>query len=469
MDESGPSSTRAPDLTQTPMPTILTDRDTPRLRYVADLLFRRFAGMECTVTTDPSVWHASGPPRLLYTLRSMEGASDAYRVRPSGLLSEEGVSSKPVPECFEGDKAILYPSDSGDHPFDVFSAAFHLVTRYEEYLPHTTDTFGRFDHRRSIAHRLGFLQRPIVEEWAVELLSALFAKCGLPPPPIPPFSFETSCDIDIAYAHRHKGLVRGMAAALRSLSAFRPDRLSRQFRALTGMDADPYDAYEWMEAIHRRHAFPCRHFFLLSSRYRGLDRNLDPSSPAMVGLVRRLSSSNSVGLHPSWGSGDRPARLAEEKARLESLVGGSVSHSRQHYLRFSLPVTYRRLLEHGVTHDHSMGYGTVNGYRASISLPHPWYDLEADRCTGLTVHPFCFMDATAHHEEGLKPEDGLRELRRYLRIAKSTGGTLSTVWHNSMLGTDPMYEGWREVYGVFLSEVRRSLDDAGSAFRSPTS
>jgi hypothetical protein len=46
----------------------------------------------------------------------------------------------------------------------------------------------------------------------------------------------------------------------------------------------------------------------------------------MAGLVRRLSASNSVGLHPSWGSGDRPARLAEEKERLESLAGGSVSH-----------------------------------------------------------------------------------------------------------------------------------------------
>jgi hypothetical protein len=451
------------------MPTILTDRDTPRLRYVADLLFRRWAGMACTVTADPAIWHASGPPRILYTRLPTEGATDAYHIQPSGLLSEEGVSSKPVPEGFVGGRPLLFPSDSGDHPFDVFSAAFHLVTRYEEYLPHPKDPFGRFDHRRSIAHRLGFLQRPIVEEWASALLAAVFAKAGLPLPPIKPFSFETSCDIDIAYAHRHKGFARSAAAALRSLSKLRPDLLSQQFRALTGLGPDPHDSYEWLEEIHRRHSFPCRYFILLSSRYRGLDRNLNPGSPAMGGLVRRLSASNSVGLHPSWGSGDRPARLAEEKERLESLAGGSVSHSRQHYLRFSLPTTYRRLLEHGVTDDHSMGYGTVNGYRASFSHPFPWYDLEADRCTGLTVHPFCFMDATAHHEEGLGPEEGLGELRRYLDCAKSTGGVLSTVWHNSMLGTDPLYAGWREVYGVFLSEVRQTLEEAGSAFRIPTS
>jgi hypothetical protein len=436
------------------MPTILTDRDSPRLRYVADLIFRRFEGLDCTVTTDPAVWEAGTPPRVLYAVRPPTSGSDAYWIRPSGLLSGQGISKDPVTEGTNGGQPILFPSASGDHAFDVFSAAFYLVTRYEEYIPQQKDPYGRFDHRRSIAHRLGFLQRPIVEEWAKELLTAAYAKGGLAHPPSRPFSLATSCDIDIAYAHLHKGLPRSLGAALRSFSNARFKRLFQQFRVLMGLESDPYDSYDWMDECHRRHSVSCLYFILLSSRYRGYDRNLDPASTAMAGLVHRLSASNDVGLHPSWGSGDSPPLLAEEKARLESLVGEGVSHSRQHYLRFSLPGTYRRLLDHGISDDHSMGYGTVNGYRASVSIPHPWYDLESDRITGLTVHPFCFMDATAHHEEGLKPEEGLRELRRYLNIAKANGGTLSTVWHNSMLGTDPMYEGWREVYEVFLSEAR---------------
>jgi hypothetical protein len=441
------------------MPIILTDRDTPRLRYAADLLFNRFAGLPCIVTTDPSVWAASPLPGILYAHRASDFPSGAYVIEPSGLLAEEGVSGKPMPEGSEAGHPILFASDTGDHPFDVFSAAFYLVTRYEEHLPHRKDVYGRYDHRQSAAFRLGFLDRPIVESWTLDLLEAVYSKAGVQAPAVRPFTFSSTCDVDIAYSSRHKGLMRNLGSALRSLATGRFGSLARQLRVLLGNEEDPYDSYEWMEACHRELALSCRYFILFSSRYGGYDRNLDPGSPAMVSLVRRLAVSGGLGLHPSWGSGDRSGLLALEKERLESISGLVITHSRQHYLRFTLPDTYRLLLSQGVTDDHSMGYGTVNGYRASISFPHPWYDLGREKATGLTVHPFCFMDATAHHEEGLDPEEGLKRLRRHMDLARSTGGTLSTVWHNSVLGTDPMYEGWRDVYLRFLTEVRASMPD----------
>lgn len=451
------------------MPIILTDRDTPRLRYVADLLFRRFAGLDCVVTTDPSAWAGSDLPRILYADRPSDLPSEAYIIQPSGLLSEQGVSTKPVLEGSEGGSPILFPCDGGDHPFDVFSAAFYLVTRYEEHLPHTKDVYGRYDHRQSAAFRLGFLDRPIVELWTLDLLTAVYSKAGVHAPAVRPFTFSSTCDVDIAYSHLHKGVVRNAGSALRSLFAGRFGELKRKARVLQGREDDPYDSYDWIEDCHRRTSLPCRYFVLLSSTFGGYDRNLDPSSPAMVSLVRRLAVSGEVGLHPSWGSGERPGLLASEKERLESISGLVITHSRQHYLRFTLPDTYRLLLSQGVTDDHSMGYGTVNGYRASISFPHPWYDLGREKATGLTVHPFCFMDATAHHEEGLDPEEGLKRLRRHMDLARSTGGTLSTVWHNSVLGTDPMYAGWRDVYLRFLTEVRTSMREAGGSVRRLTS
>jgi hypothetical protein len=421
------------------MPIILTDRDTPRLRYVADLLFNRCAGLDAVVTTDPARWSQSPMPRISYTRQPPETSAEAFHIRPSGLLSEEGVARFPVPEGSLEGHPILFPSDAGDHPFDVFSAAFHLVTRYEEYLPHAKDAYGRYDHRQSTAFRLGFLKRPIVEEWAIGLLSSVCSRAGLPAPPVGPFTFASSCDVDIAYAHLHKGLMRSLAAAIRSLGSGRFDLLARQARVGMGLERDPHDSYDWMDEVHRTADVSCRYFILLSSRCRGYDRNLDPSSPAMRRLVRRLSGLHEIGLHPSWGSGDRPDRMGQEKRLLESMCGRGITASRQHYLRFSLPDTYRRLLSHGIKSDHSMGYGTANGFRASVSFPHAWYDLESERQTGLTIHPFCFMDATAHHEEGLSPEQALAELRGFLAVARSTGGTLSTVWHNSMLCTHLLY------------------------------
>jgi hypothetical protein len=32
-------------------------------------------------------------------------------------------------------------------------------------------------------------------------------------------------------------------------------------------------------------------------------------------------------------------------------------------------------------------------------------------------------------------------------------GTMITVWHNSFLGTDPEFAGWKEIYERFINQV----------------
>ena len=80
---------------------------------------------------------------------------------------------------------------------------------------------------------------------------------------------------------------------------------------------------------------------------------------------------------------------------MESIIDRKVVHSRQHYIRFSLPDTYRQLINHGILNEFSMGYGSINGFRASIASPFYWYDLSREEKTPLLVYPFCFMDANA--------------------------------------------------------------------------
>jgi len=58
---------------------------------------------------------------------------------------------------------------SGDFSFDIFAASFYLLSRYEEYLPHQKDQFGRYAHTNSLAFREEFLQLPLVNIWIEEL------------------------------------------------------------------------------------------------------------------------------------------------------------------------------------------------------------------------------------------------------------------------------------------------------------
>ena len=138
---------------------------------------------------------------------------------------------------------------------------------------------------------------------------------------------------------------------------------------------------------------------------------------------------------------------------LQAITGSRVLSSRQHYIRFTLPETYRRLIENGIQSDYSMGYGSINGFRASVASPFYWYDLEKEIQTELTLYPFCYMEANSFYEQKLTPQQALDEMRHYYQVIKSVNGSFIMIWHNHFLGTDKMYAGWKEVYEQFIKEV----------------
>ena len=105
-----------------------------------------------------------------------------------------------------------------------------------------------------------------------------------------------------------------------------------------------------------------------------------------------------------------------------------------------------------------MGYGSINGFRASVASPYIWYDLEKEQQTNLLLHPFCFMDANAFYEQHLSPEDALNELRSFTQQLQQYGGTLITIWHNNFLGTDPKFKGWKEIYQQWITEMKRDVN-----------
>jgi hypothetical protein len=172
----------------------------------------------------------------------------------------------------------------------------------------------------------------------------------------------------------------------------------------------------------------------------------------MQELIMYHSTKGTVGLHPSWQSSDEPRLLKQELGWLEFITGETIKHSRQHYIRLTLPQTYRQLIKVGIEKDFSMGYGTINGFRASVTSTFYWYDLEKDEATDLMVFPFCFMDANAYYEQKLAPHQALAELMKYYQCVRQVNGMMCTIWHNSFLGTSPMFKGWREAYEIFLKE-----------------
>jgi len=169
-------------------------------------------------------------------------------------------------------------------------------------------------------------------------------------------------------------------------------------------------------------------------------------------LIQYHARGYTIGIHPSWQSNDDENLLKEEIEWLEYIADKKILHSRQHYIKLTLPETYRRLINAGIEKDFSMGYGSVNGFRASVASSFFWYDLEKEQQTQLQLFPFCFMDANSFYEQKCTAQQAMTELLNYYNAIKKVNGLMITIWHNHFLGTDAKFAGWREVYEIFLKE-----------------
>jgi hypothetical protein len=429
---------------------------TPRVTYVLHFLSQYF-GHPFTATTDKDAFSTTGGSGINYSKERL--SANELLIHPSPLLFESRI--RPViTDCFhvKGYKAFF--QSEGDWPFDLFAAIFFLLSRYEEYYEYSSDEYGRYPHTASLAFRERFLNQPLVNTWLEDFRLTAREKLGTVFPAAA-FKLQPTYDIDIAWSYRAKGRLRNTGGAVRSLLRAEISGLKERIQVVLKQKADPYDSYEWMDALHKEHGVQPMYFFHVGSKRNKYDKNIDPANPLLKDLIRNKSATGEVGVHPSWASVDHPYLLTGEKQRLEEIIGKPVTASRQHYIRLTLPYTLRLLEEAGIQDEYSMGYGSINGFRASVAHPFYWYDLQRERITNLLLHPFCFMDANSFFEQKQNATQTALELQQYLHSIRAVNGTMITIWHNTFLGTDPRFAGWREVYAAFIRAATASSSKRG--------
>jgi hypothetical protein len=423
-----------------------------RLQYTCSFVFKELLGIDYELTIDSDAFKNFTGVKINYSDTKITAAE--FYIKNHTLLFDHGIQNQTI-DCFifENTKAF-FKTENSDLPFDIFAASFYLLSRYEEYLPHKKDMYGRYAHENSLAYHERFLNLPLVNIWVksfAEKLKQKFAQDALGKTfnfQLSTFNFLPTYDIDIAYSYRHKGLLRNAGGFLKSPSAGR-------IKVLAGIVKDPFDSYAWLHALHQQYNVQPVYFFLVAEQNGLYDKNILPHTDAMWRLVKLHAKKYRVGLHPSWQSGDNGALLKTEKELLEAMSGNSVTRSRQHYIRFNLPEGYQRLIAAGITDDYSMGYGSINGFRASVASSFNWYDLQNERLTALRIHPFCFMDANAFYEQKQTPRQSATELLHYYTICKSVNGTLITIFHNNFLGTAKEFAGWQAIYEQFTAQVQQ--------------
>jgi hypothetical protein len=326
---------------------------------------------------------------------------------------------------------------------DVAEAFFHLARVEERDFP--PDEHGRFS---SMFSDLDELDPP---------LERLRAKLGLPKPP---FVVALTHDVDSPWRWTPIGL-RGAAARVKQNVLH--GRLPSAVREATGLalapvhrrrGTDPNWRFEQIIAEERRHGATGSTFFVLAGHHDPHDgaspETYERLRPRLVETLREAGAE--IGLHGSYTAADDPARLAEEKAKLEQLAGPVAGH-RYHYLRVDPHRNLAPIADLGFRYDTTLGFPDFFGFRAGIARPFRPWSFDRDAPLDLLEIPLAVMDATLQRQMSLSARRAATRITRVLDWAAEHGGMFSILWHPDRF--DPATSaGWGRLYSRVLEGVR---------------
>jgi hypothetical protein len=416
-----------------------------RLSYVLNYLFTERLGIPYELLESVS---NIVPPDNVTINYSQIPLENAWNFIPDGLLNTSQIL--PISNNY-------LPADSNDSPFnnkdfDVFSAIFFHLSRYEEYVTKKRDEHGRFHYADSVIFQKSFLKTPFIDQWIEQFKHQLIEKYHYQLSDFKSSVYynQATIDVDSVFAYKAKSLPRQLAAILRDCFSGRFSELITRLKVLLGKQRDPNDNFDWqLSALGKNKA--C--YFIQSGPYGPYDKNISPLQKDFTAILHQLlSAGHSIGLHPSYGSDSRPAAIASEKHILETATGQSVNSSRQHFLKMDLPLTYRALIKCGINTDYSMGYSHVPGFRAGTAHPFKWFDLELDTETALLIQPFCCMDVAYKQFMHLSVDACIEDSSAIKQTLKKLNAPFVFVFHNESLSGHRGWQNWDRVFNYWLHD-----------------
>jgi hypothetical protein len=421
---------------------IFTSKITPRVEFAFQLIFKIILNEEVDFHSNELAFSEIDGIKLNY---SNNMNLDGLSIKPVSLLFETDIREQKLVFSDWEETNGPFKIDQSIVPFDVFAASFFFATRYEEYLPSPLDKHDRFLPENSILTQKSLLEKPIINIWANKLADIIENNH-------PEFRFNRSkfeycptIDIDNAWAYQHKGVFRTILSTLKDVAKRDWHGLGNRYSVFLRHKKDPFDNYDFLLDLFEEYQMQPKFFFLLN--YKGKeDKSISYKNIHFRNLIRTISDRYTVGIHPSYASNKKDDQLKKEINRLQTIITKPVELSRQHFLKLNFPSTYARLIGQGIVADYTLGYASLLGFRAGIATPYPFFDLQENRTTNLTLYPFQVMDVTLAQYQKLSPEEAISTIKKLMAETHQVGGLFVSLWHNESLSNEGNWKGWRKVY-----------------------
>jgi hypothetical protein len=336
---------------------------------------------------------------------------------------------------------------------DIISAAFYLLSGWQEYFSPERDRHGRFPYAASVQKQYGFVALPVVNYYFEVLRAAVEQVSGQPLQPrrwgSQPASFAAfiSHDIDNLYS----------AWKAPAKAALKQKKIGR-FAWLLGQRLTQPDAWDNLEEVV---AATARYeaestFFLLCAKGKAPNGTPNADYELTPQLWQRLGKLTcTLDLHGSIGTATNARQLLAEDEALDALG------VRFHYLSWDPGQTPTVIEEARLLFDSTLGFAEHFGFRHSYCQPFYPFNFKAGRAAYFLEIPLNVMDATLHHPHYLQlaPAEILPALVPVFAEIKRFGGVASVLWHNENFDAANTQNGPQQFH-----DIMRHLQQQGAAF-----
>ena len=427
---------------------VYSHKITPRLKYTFKQICTRILDIPVLFTTKIEDFIAHDSLKMSYTRQPL---GKEIFIRSHELLFEEGLNDLDINVAtWEETKCFFANGEKSALPFDIFAASFYLLSRYEEYLPHVKDEYGRFMAKESLAFKTQFLQQPVVDIWAYKFRALLEAQYPDFKYPNRAYKITPVIDVPSAYNYKLKGVMRTIGGTFRDFFSFKFKELYIRYAVLFGFKNDPFDTFKYIINKQKQTKFKFIVLFLIGD-FSTYDKNINVQKRKFVSLIKQVADYCNVGLKASYFALESKAILKKEKLRLETVTNRPILASRQSFSKLNLPESYRNLVELEIPEDYTMGYIDYIGFRAGTCTPFFFYDLDYEIQTPLKINTYHVLDHALLKTQSLLDKKMI--LNTIIAEVKKVNGTFVSIFHNYTFSGDGKWKDYKELFNIIINST----------------
>ncbi|MEI7475167.1 MAG: polysaccharide deacetylase family protein [bacterium] len=442
---------------------LIPDNFIPERSYVIEVIFKEFLGLNYKITVQSDELQSTviclSDKKIIFEDHFFSKYSENYleiNNLPQNIIfsQNEFTPESDIPVIY-GNSTVEISDNYIKCGIDIFSSVFFMLSRWEEYVNPVKDSIGRFPAIASIAYKNNFLERPVVNEYVEMLWNMLKYYNFQQERAVKKSEIFLTHDVDVIDRpfkgkHAIKSLLNMFIFDMKLLQSYNKKLHFNIFKFIY----NPYDIFDWLLEIVEQNEIKS-YFYFMSDRKTGRDGTYKLDNPLFYKIIKKIENHKQIiGFHPSFSSFDNAEIWQQEKQMLENALGYSVKEGRQHYLNFSVPLTWQIWEDNKMTADSSCGYADKVGFRCGTGDLFSVFNVLTRKKLNLKERPLILMDSTLTCYLKSSQEENINLINKFNNLSEKYNMALTYLTHNTIFHTNKEYF---ELYLKIISFMKARL------------